>query len=478
MHDGAIMSDDQRIVCERLTALARVRAATDLNALPTNVLSRWSVPLLVGPTGSGKGFVCEQAARKWGSKPYRRWNVGSWLLGASRSGNATTEQIRAFITDHPAGCVVYLSGVDGLAVEAGHNAAYAVFVLSEIMQLLDAATARPASFPMRDGGNIIVNPLVVVGGCFGGLWGNTPLGGIDGREAWRLADADPLASADAVARWLLENSGLPTGILRRLAPEPLVLRPLPREQADYLAVLLRDTLPPALDGLDPSEFSQALCSPHGWRAVAAVIERAWVASHEPLPGQEAGAAPPPRQDLTPEPFRMVPPADLRPEPLGMRLGIRFPRTRLIVKAQRLGLHTASDLEWLAYARGYRLPEEDQTDTTAKEKAGRDGFADLELTLTLLSPYLPWDERAICRGAVMLAAQLAVVAPQTIADEARRARAELVVRHIAWLAVQLYPLTPGWRDLLRWLPNARRVAGFKRGVMPDAAIRRVLSTPRQ
>ena len=46
-----------------------------------------------------------------------------------------------------------------------------------------------------------------------------------------------------------------------------------------------------------------------------------------------------------------------------------------------------------------------------------------------------------------------------------------------MAVQLYPLTPCWRDLLRLLPTARRVAELKRGVLPDAAIRRVLSAPR-
>ena len=467
MNDGTIMSDDQQTACERLTALARVRTATNIDTLPASVLPRWSVPLLVGPTGSGKGFVCEQAARKWGSKPCRRWNVGSWVPGAGRSGLTTTEQIRAFVTDHPAGCVVYLAGMDGLAVEAAHNATYAVYVLSEIAQLLDAASARPASFPTRDGGTIWVNPLVVAGGCFGGLWGSTTTGG-NSREAWRLADDDPLAGADAVAKWLLEHSGLPSGILRRLSPEPLVLRPLPSEQADRLALLLRDTLPPAFDGLGAGEFSEALRGPHGWLAVAALVEQAWVAAHEPLPGH----------GIPPEASQGLPTIDSQPEPLGVRLSIPIPRTRLIVKAQRLGLYSASDLEWLAYARGYRLPGEDQADTAAKEKVGREEFTDVELTVALLSPYLPWNERAICRGAVMLAAQLTAIAPQAIVSEARRAGGELIVRHIAWMAVQLHPPAPRWRDLLALLPNGRRVPALPSGVMPDTAIRRVLPASKQ
>lgn len=472
------MTDDQARACARLLALARVRAGTVEAALPVRVLRHWSVPLLIGPAGSGKAFVCEEVARRWNGKPCRRWEVGSWRVGSSRGGHTTPEQIRTFIADHPAGCVVYLSGVDALAVEAAHNASYFWLVESEITQLLDHASARPAYFSRRDGTTVRANALVVVGGCFGTLWGDATIGGPGGGEAWRLADAEALVGSAAVAKWLLEDSRLPTGILRRLSPEPLVLRPIDREQADQIAVRLRDGLPPSLDGLDVDEFSHALQSPCGWRAVAAVVERGWVAAHEPPPGLEVDAPPQPGQSLPPESFEVVPPADLRPEPLGMRLGIPYPRTRLIAKAQRLGLYTVSDLEWLAYARGYRFPGEDQEDTTAKEKVGREEFSDLELTLALLSPYLPWDERAICRGAVLLVAQLAVVAPEAIAHEARRARAELIVRHVAWLAVELRVLTHSWYGLLRLLPNGRRVVKLKPGVMPDAAIRGMLRAPAQ
>ena len=473
-----VLTDDQHRVCEQLLSLARVRSNTTEALLPVGVLRRWTVPLLIGPAGSGKAFACEEVARRWNGKPCRRWEVGLWRVGSSRGGYTTPEQIRAFIADHPAGCVVYLAGVDALAVETAHNASYFWVVESEITQLLDHVSARPAYFSKRDGTTVRANALVVVGGCFGTLWGDTTIGGPGGGEAWRLADAESLASSAAVAKWLTEHSRLPTGILRRLSPEPLMLRPMDREQADQIAARLRDSLPPSLDGLDADEFSHALQGPCGWRAVAAVVERGWVAAHEPLSGLEANAPPQASHDLEPELFEESTPTDLWPEPLGMRLGIPFPRTHLIAKAQKLGLYTASDLEWLAYARGFRFPGEDQADITAKEKVGRDEFSNLELTLALLSPYLPWDERAICRGAVLLVAQLAVVAPGTIANEARRARVELIVRHVGWLAVELRVLTHSWYGLLRLLPTSRRVAKLKPGVMPDAAIRGVLRAPGQ
>ncbi len=469
----SILTDDQRRICERLLSLALVRADTTEATLPVGVLRRWGVPLLIGSAGSGKAFVCEEVARRWGGKPCRRWEVGSWILGSHRGGHATAEQIRAFIADHPAGCVVYLAGVDALAVDPAHNASYFWVVQNEITQLLDHATARPAYFPKRDGTSIQANVLVVVGGCFGSLWGDMTVGGPGAGEEWRLADAEPLASTAAVAKWLRQDSRLPTAILRRLSPEPLVLRPLNREQADKLAVRLCDGLPPALDGLDAAEFSDALQGPGGWRAVAAVIERAWVAAHEPMPGQEASAPASPTQGLPLYPPEVVPPTSPWPESLGMCLGIRFPRTRLLAKAQGLGLYTAMDLEWLAYARGYRLPGERPADTTAKEKVGRAVFTDLELALALLSPYLPWNERAICRGAAVLGVQLAAIEPEIVADAARRARAELIVRHVGWLAVESQVQTERWRALLHFLPTWRRVTRFKPGVMPDAALRGVL-----
>ena len=277
-----VLTADQQHVCAQLLSLALVRASTTETALPVGVLRRWSVPLLVGPAGSGKAYVCEEVALRWGKRLCRRWEVGSWITNSNRISQTTLEQIRAFVSGNPTGCVVYLAGMDLLGVKAEHNASYAVAVAGEITQLLDDASARPARFTGPYGNAIQANVLVVVGGCFAAMWGDAAIDGPSGGEAWRLADGDPLAGPHAITKWLLEHSRLPADILRRLSPEPLILHRLDREQAQRLAVRLCDNLPPSLDGLRAEEFRDALQSPHGWRAVAALIERAWVDGHDTL----------------------------------------------------------------------------------------------------------------------------------------------------------------------------------------------------
>ena len=129
-----VLSDDQHKICERLLLLGKVREMSSESTVSVTVLRRWSVPLLVGPAGSGKGFVCEEVARRSGNKPYRRWELGSWIIVANRSSGTTLEEIQQFITDNPTGCVIYLAGVDTLG------------------QIEERATAgRPAGAPMQSG---------------------------------------------------------------------------------------------------------------------------------------------------------------------------------------------------------------------------------------------------------------------------------------------------------------------------------------
>ena len=487
-HLEPVLAADQEDACERLLALARVRASTTEDALPVGVLSNWTVPLLIGPTGTGKAFICREVARRWGDRSCRRWDVSGWTLSSSRSSQNTPEQLQAYVAGNPAGCVVYLAGIDALVASHDYYASHNLAVADEIAQFLTRATARPASFLGRDGSVVSAKVLVVVGGCFAALWGDSTVGGPNRREAWRYADPEPLADDHAVARWLREESSLPASILRLLAPEPLVLRRLNRVDADRLSVRLRDRLPRCLDGLGADEFSKALLSISGWRAVAALIERAWVAGHEPLTSANANdsqlASPYVRelasdlaQATSPElkSAQAEPLTSLLPARLGTRLGIPSNRSRLIAKARRLGLRTTGDVEWLALARGYLLPGEDSGKAAAWERANRSEFSDVELVAALLSPCLEWSEQAICRGAVMLAALLVVVAPESIVYEARRARGELVLRHVAWIGATLHPQHRRWRDLLLVLPTIRVTPAFASGLMPDEAIRRVLST---
>ena len=132
--------------------------------------------------------------------------------------------------------------------------------------------------------------------------------------------------------------------------------------------------------------------------------------------------------------------------MGERLRIAWSLSRLERKTRRLGLRTPWDFEWLAVARGYLFPGE-SLGTAVGVPVSRKEFSDLELTAALLSPSLEWNEQAVCRGALTLAAQLAFVDPKRIVHEALRARGEAVVRHIAWLGREIDPESPRWRDLL-------------------------------
>ncbi len=302
----------------------------------------------------------------------------------------------------------------------------------------------------------------------------------------RESNASVSAAATVAKRLPADEQNLVV-ILRRLAPEPPLLHRLGREEAGRLAARLSECMPPVLDGLDVEEFGAALQSPHGWRAVAALIEGAWVDGHEHLfaspAAGEAAPVPPPLstsrsgETTLPVPTQVraeVSPAK-QPTRLGERLGIPASRARLLGKARRLGLRGVGDLEELAIARGYPLPGEHAPPTAALAKSvPRATFSDTELTAALLSPCLDYHARAICRGAFLLKARLSEVDPADFVYEARRARGEAVMRHIARIGGELEPGRRRWRDLLLFLPSWSEQPALKPGVMPDEALRLVLT----
>ncbi len=470
----AVLTDDQRHACDWLVSLARVRADTTEEGLPTHVLNRWVIPLLVGSAGSGKNYVCEEVARRLGGLPCRRWDVRPWVTTANRDSDTTLEQLVAYIEANPGGCVVYLAGVDALMSESDNS--YLRSVISEVTQFLDQASTRPVRFQKRNGSLIQAKALVIVGGCFAELWGDADVGSPHGADAWQLADREPPSVATA-AKWLLECSQLPSSVLQRLSPEPMILRRIDGAQIEKIALRLRDNLPRSLDGLGTAELCAALQSPYGWRAVAALIERAWVEGHEPLPTLEVGAetpAPVPQIICIELPeFDHSDPNRLPPR-LGERLGIPSNRSRLIAKARRLGLCTAADLNQLAAVRGYRLPGEDEAETAAAELISRTDFSDIELMAALLSPCIEWHVQAICRGVWMLATFMDGRDPAYLYHEINRARGHLIVRHVARIGRKIYPDALSWRSLLNdysWMPDP----SFQPGMMPDELIRRILAT---
>ena len=282
-----VLTDDQQAAINQLLALARIRGEATETSLPSTLLRRWSAPLLVGPAGVGKAFLCEQVAH-WSNRAFRRWDIGSWIVAASRSGSCTVDQLHQFIAQHPQGCVLYLAGVDSLATAlratGDMNATYSNTVVSELEQFLNWATSRsPGIQDPKTDNTSTPSVLVVLGGRFAALWGQAEIGGPSGADAWKMADTEPLASVRDVATWLLDHAGLPASVARKFAIEPLVLRPLTAGAADRVARRIHADLPASLDGLGVEQIAAALAGPHGWRGVAALVEQSLCAGSEFLP---------------------------------------------------------------------------------------------------------------------------------------------------------------------------------------------------
>ena len=268
----SFLSAAQAATVERLTAIRWARDNAD-DHLPRTVLARWSHPLVVGPSGSGKGFAIRETARRLGLA-YGRWEVGAWSVVAGRANRATVEQIERFISTHPQGTLVHLAGVDALAatrISTGDvNVSWWGSVLAEVERSLDWVAERGLA---HDGDPSPVRPYVVVSARFAVLWGGHDLGGPAGADAWRSADSEALTGAAAVADWLEREGQMPASLLGRLTSPPLVIERVGPEEAAGLAKTLCATLPPTLDGmLTEGEAAEALSRPESWRALARYVE--------------------------------------------------------------------------------------------------------------------------------------------------------------------------------------------------------------
>lgn len=135
--------------------------------------------------------------------------------------------------------------------------------------------------------------------------------------------------------------------------------------------------------------------------------------------------------------------------LGQRLGISVHRSPLLLKAGRLGLSAHPEMIALAVARGcshYRGGSEPALDAALSKEQ----FSDAELAVALLSPCLPYDQRALRVGAQLLGSR--ANRPRSLAFLAVKERAVSVVRHLARLGKEAEPREIFWRELLAALPS--------------------------
>lgn len=144
--------------------------------------------------------------------------------------------------------------------------------------------------------------------------------------------------------------------------------------------------------------------------------------------------------------------------LAEKLGTTPHISPLLPKAQRLGLVSATELEWLAVARGcwhYRqaeMPELPDVDEAH--------FSNEELAIALLSPNHPYSPHTIRVGAAMLGA--VGNDPDKLVRLVEAEGCGMVVRYIAKAGLKFEPENLFWLKLLASLPENGDLAA---GILP-------------
>ncbi len=150
---------------------------------------------------------------------------------------------------------------------------------------------------------------------------------------------------------------------------------------------------------------------------------------------------------------------MKSETLAHKLGTTAHMSPLLMKARRLGLHGAEDLERLAIRRWCRYYDLHGDSMRLCEDSPRYGGATLEpssalsneeLAVALLSICLADSQYRLRVGAAMLGAE--GNSPTAIAQLATRERCNMVVRYVARCGLKVEPENPFWKELLASLPD--------------------------
>jgi len=143
--------------------------------------------------------------------------------------------------------------------------------------------------------------------------------------------------------------------------------------------------------------------------------------------------------------------------LANRLGTTPHLSPLLMKARRMGLENAEDLERLAVLRGLRYYDSHGNSMAAppdpaesRKFAASKAFSNEELALALLSPAAPYSMQRLRMSAAMIAAE--GNQPEKIVRLARYERSEPIIRHIAQCGLMTEPDNSFWSKLLQMLPG--------------------------
>jgi hypothetical protein len=241
--DSPTAAPQPQLTAAQARALARLQMMSELffAGAPAGPLAPRLIPLLVGPSGTGKTHVVRAFARELGC-PVLRLSVGDWIVQGSRRAS-TFERLREWLDAHPK-MILHLDELDKFAM---HDDAWSHAVFGEVFAVLDREVS-PAPDGEKPWTSVHTQKLqrqvFLVGS---GTWQNLWSGGGRGGLGFHAGAPEPRA-ADSIGQRIRRARLIPEELLNRFNDNWLILEPYTAE--DFVRLGAEVGLPPG--ALDPA----------------------------------------------------------------------------------------------------------------------------------------------------------------------------------------------------------------------------------
>lgn len=241
------------------------------------------VPLLVGPTGSGKSWLIKRLGRELGV-PVLRIAVGEWIPAGARLGSDqyAMHRILEFVTNNPRG-ILHIDEVDKL-IRVGAQE-WQTAICQEAFAVIDRVPVigrQPWTDETRQ--KLREHILLIGSGTWQQIWAKRNIGFIPGNTS----DDD----ANDIRRRIVRLNIIPPEILQRFSGRLLILPPYTASDfSDILQCLNQSNAlhPPVT--ITPSLLSDAVASGRNMRFVEdLLVEHLIEHAPRPQPNQDTSEA--------------------------------------------------------------------------------------------------------------------------------------------------------------------------------------------
>jgi hypothetical protein len=232
------------LTAAQTTALARLRAFGDLffHPAPAGPLEPRLIPLVIGPSGSGKNHLVRAFAREL-SCPVLRLTVGDWVVqGARRTG--TLERLREWLDARPKS-ILHLDELDKFKL---HDDAWSHAVQGEVFAVLDRdiSPSPEAEKPWTAAHTEKLQRSVCI--VASGTWQEMWTAGRPGALGFHAGITPPPESGAGLGQRIRRAQLIPEELLNRFNDAWLVLEPY--SAGDFAHIAKEMGLPPGT--LDPA----------------------------------------------------------------------------------------------------------------------------------------------------------------------------------------------------------------------------------